>query len=122
MAIQISGTTVIDNSKRLAEGLESKYSSINLIGVTGNVARNGGLYILTTDGISISLPPFSVTPPVVGNEITFCAGYTGLTAGVTVTPNGNTVMGSVQDIVIDVENAFVVFTYVGGTIGWQVSM
>jgi len=122
MAIQISGTTVIDNGKRLAEGLVSKYSSINLISVTGNSARNGGLYILTTDGISISLPSFGVTPPVVGNEITFCAGYTGLTAGVTVTPNGNTVMGSIQNIVIDVENAFVVFTYVGGSIGWQVSM
>ena len=121
MAIQISGTTVIDNDKRLAEGLESKYSGVFKFSGSGFVAINNGLYVALTDGLSVSLPAFDPTTPL-GNQITFCAAYSTLTTGLTVLNNGNTVMGSVQDIVIDVENAFVKFTFVGGTIGWQVSM
>lgn len=122
MAIQISGTTVIDNSKRLAQRIV-KYSTTASSNVGFLNTIYNGLYIATADGAIALLPRINIDdPPVVGYQITFCAAYTPIVNGFTIQSNGNLVMGSAQDIVIDVENAFVVFTYVGGTIGWQVSM
>jgi len=113
MAIQISGTTVINDSKELASGLTSAYDTINA-GGSVTVANRQVRYV-TSDSQTVTLP----SGPGVGNEVVVING--GSFTGTVVGRNGQKIMGLSENITLDVEYAAVTFLYIDSTRGWVIT-
>ena len=113
MAIQISGTTVINNGRELATGLTSVYDTINA-GGTATVVNRQVRYV-TSDSQTITLP----LTPGVGNEVVVING--GEFTATVVARNGSNIMGLAEDITLDVNYAAVTFLYVDATRGWVIT-
>lgn len=112
MAIQISGTTVINNSRELGSGLTSAYDTVNAGGST--TLSNRQVRYVTSDSQTITLP----LSPSAGNEVIIING--GAFTGTIVARNGSVIMGLAENMTLDVEYAAITLLYVDATRGWVV--
>ena len=110
MAIQISGTTVINDSRELGTGLVSAYDTVDA-GGTATVVNRQVRYV-TSDSQTITLP----SSPGVGNEVVVING--GEFSATVVGRNGSNIMSLAEDMTLDVNYAAVTFLYVDATRGW----
>jgi len=107
MAIQISGTTVIDNNrKQVNTRLTSQVIS------TGTTATAGTHYYIDTDGTTLTLP----SSPTVGDVV----GVSEVSGGTTssIGRNGSNIMSAAEDLTLDSAYASFRLTYVDATVGW----
>jgi hypothetical protein len=111
MAIQISGTTVINNSRELGSGLTSAYDNVNAGGST--TLSNRQVRYVTSDSQTITLP----SSPSAGNEVVVINGNF---TGVIIARNGSNIMGLAENMTMDIAYAAVTFLYVDATRGWVV--
>lgn len=113
MAIQISGTTVINDSKQLGTGLVSAYDTITASS-NGATVTNRTVYCVNSDNKTINLP----ASPSAGNEVVIINGgaYTGTVVG----RNGQRIMGLQENINLDLEYASVRFIYINSANGWRI--
>ena len=92
MAIQISGTTVINDSRELGMGLVSAYDNVNA-GGTATVTNRQVRYV-TSDSQTITLPS-----PSAGNEVVIINGNF---TGTTVARNGSNIMSLGENMTLDI--------------------
>jgi hypothetical protein len=112
MAIQISGTTVINNDRELAVGLNSVYDVVSAT-ATSKTLVNREFCTVTAAGLTITLPP----SPVSGNEVVIVVGnFTNTVVG----RNGGNIMGLLEDMIIDNAYSAINFLYVDATRGWRI--
>ena len=83
---------------------------------TGYSAVNRDFIVVTTGGITITLP----AGPSAGDAITIKAGYTASSSSFTVARNGSNIASSGTDLTFDKDFAQITMTYINGTIGWSV--
>lgn len=112
MAIQISGTTVINDSRELGTGLVSAYDTVDA-GGTASVANRQVRYV-TSDSQTITLP----SSPAAGNEVVVINGNF---TGTIVARNGSNIMSLAEDITLDIAYSAVTFLYVDSTRGWVIT-
>ena len=89
---------------------------VPLIKGTGYSAVNRDFIVVTTGGITITLP----AGPSAGDAITIKAGYTASSSSFTVARNGSNIASSGTDLTFDKDFAQITMTYIDGTIGWSV--
>ena len=111
MAIKISGTTVINDSRELGSGLTSAYDTVNAGGTA--TATNRQVRYVTSDSQTITLP----SSPSAGNEVVVINGNF---TGTTVARNGSNIMSLGENMTLDIAYAAVTFLYVDSTRGWIV--
>ena len=114
MAIQISGTTVINDNRELATDLVSVYDTVTASGGGANLT-NRTVYCVTSDGQTINLPG----SPGPGNEVLIING--GEFTSTVVGRNGQNIMGLSENITLDMKYAAVTFLYIDSSNGWRVS-
>lgn len=112
MAIKISGTTVINNDKELATGLQSIYDRVFTVGVNTTLV-NRDFCEVTGVGLTVTLP----ATPTVGNEVKIGVGTF---VDTVVGRNGSSIMSIAEDITLDSQYVDVGFLFVGGTVGWRI--
>jgi len=119
MAIQISGTTVIDNSRNLANiathdsTVASMWDSITTT-ATSKTLVNREFCTITAAGQTITLP----ASPSAGGEVVISVGdFTDTVIG----RNSSNIMGLAEDMTIDVVNSTVNLVYIDATRGWRIS-
>ena len=83
---------------------------------TGYTAVNRDFIVVTTGGITITLP----AGPSAGDAITIKAGYTASSSSFTVARNNSNIASSGTDLTFDKDFAQITMTYINGTIGWSV--
>jgi len=113
MAIQISGTTVINDSRELASGLTSAYDTVT-VSASGGTVTNRTVYCVTADSQTINLP----SSPSAGNEVVIING--GSFTSTVVGRNGSNIMSLAEDITLDKAYAAMTFIYTDATRGWRV--
>ena len=113
MAIQISGTTIINNTKELDSGLKSAYPNISVSAGAGTVT-NRTVQVVTGQAQTITLP----ASPQVGNEV--CVMIQSEYLDNIVARNGQLIMGIAEDITMDIAWAGVTFLYTGSSLGWRI--
>tara|TARA_R100001129_G_scaffold23316_1_gene14852 strand:- start:54 stop:926 length:873 start_codon:yes stop_codon:yes gene_type:complete len=89
---------------------------VPLLKGTGYSAVNRDFIVVTTGGITITLP----AGPSAGDAITIKAGYTASSSSFTVARNGSNIASSGTDLTFDKDFAQITMTYINGTIGWSV--
>lgn len=113
MAIQISGTTVINDQRELASGLNSIYESVTTTAVNKTLV-NREFCTVTASGKTITLP----ASPSAGWEVVISVGdFTDTVIG----RNSQNIMGVAENMTIDVANATVNLVFVDATRGWRIS-
>ena len=112
MAIQISGNTVINDSRELGSALVSAYDSVTAGGTAS--LSNRTVYCVTSDSQTITLPG----SPAAGNEVVIING--GAFTATTVARNGSNIMSLAENITLDKEYAAMTFIYIDATRGWVV--
>jgi hypothetical protein len=137
MAIKISGTTVIDNSRNItnlgsaltlsqggtgattaaAARANLNTNSLPILKGTSYTAVAGEFVTATAGGITITLP----ASPSAGDTVTIKDG-TGAAATTTFTVgrNGSNIASSATNLIFDKNYAEITMTYINGTIGWSV--
>jgi hypothetical protein len=114
MAIQISGTTVINDQKELATGLQSVYER-TFVATASTTLQNRDYCVANVAGIAVTLP----ASPSAGNEVVIVVG--GNFTNTTVGRNSQYIMGVAEDMTIDKAYAAMNFVYSGiTTVGWRV--
>lgn len=112
MAVKISGTTVINDQKEIATGMQSIYERVFTVGVNTTLV-NRDFCEVTTAGLTITLP----ATPTAGNEVKIGVGtFTNTVVG----RNGSNIMSLAEDLTIDTQYVDVAFLFVGGTVGWRI--
>jgi len=114
MAIQISGTTVINDNRELGSGLISAYDTVTASS-GGATVSNRTVYCVTSDSQTINLP----ASPSAGNEVRVING--GEFVATVVGRNGQNIMGLAENITLDMKYASVTFLYINSSNGWRVS-
>ena len=112
MAIQISGTTVINNDKELGSGLNSVFDVVSTT-ATSKTLANREHCTVTAAGQTITLP----ISPIAGNEVVSIVGNFTDTI---VARNGSNIMDLAEDITLDKAYAAMNFLFVDATRGWRV--
>lgn len=112
MAIEISGTTVINDQSEIATGMQSIYDRVFTVGVNTTLI-NRDFCEVTGAGLTVTLPE----TPTVGNEVKIGVGTFTDTV---VARNGSNIMSLAEDITIDTQYVDIGFLYVGGTVGWRI--
>ena len=113
MAIQISGTTVINNDKELGSGLNSIYDVVSTT-ATSKTLANREFCTVTDAGQTITLP----ASPTAGNEVVISVGdFINTVIG----RNSQNIMGLAEDMTINVINSTVNLVYIDATRGWRIS-
>jgi len=119
MAIQISGITVIDNSRNLANiashdsTVTSMWDSITTT-ATSKTLVNREYCTVTAAGQTITLP----ASPSAGWEVVISVGdFTSTVIG----RNSRNIMGLPEDMTINVKNATVNLVFIDATRGWRIS-
>lgn len=113
MAIQISGTTVINNNAELASGLKSLYDANSSTAVNKTLV-NREFCNVTAGGKTITLP----ASPQPGWEVVIGVGNF---ANTIVGRNGSNIMSLAENMTIDRAHVAVNLVYINGTIGWRIS-
>jgi hypothetical protein len=119
MAIQISSTTVIDNSRNLANivSFDSTVTSVwdqVTTTATSKTLVNREHCTVTAAGQTITLP----ASPSAGWEVVVVIG--GTFTNTVVARNGQNIMGLAENMTIDKEYAAMNFLFVDATRGWRV--
>ena len=113
MAIQISGTPVINDQKEIATGLASLYDRVFSVGVSTTL-QNRDFCSVTASGITVTLP----ATPSSGNQVTVKVGnFTDTIIG----RNGSNIMSLAENMTIDAVNSTVDLIYVNATNGWEIT-
>jgi hypothetical protein len=113
MAIQISGTTVINNDKELGSGLKSIYDVVSTT-ATSKTLVNREYCTVTASAQTITLP----ASPTAGNEVVISVGnFTDTVIG----RNSQNIMGLAEDMTIDSRDATVNLVFIDATRGWRIS-
>lgn len=113
MAIQISGTTVINNDKQLGSGLQSLYDEVSTT-ATSKTLVNREFCTVTAAGQTITLP----ASPTAGNEVVISVGdFTNTVIG----RNSQNIMGLEEDMTIDSINSTLNLVFIDATQGWRIS-
>lgn len=112
MAIQISGNTVINDSRELGTALTSAYDTVTA--GTSTTITNRTVYYVTSSGQTITLP----ASPGVGNEVIIVNG--GSFTNTIVARNGSNIMSLAENITLDKAYAAMTFIYIDATRGWVV--
>lgn len=112
MALQIAGTTVVTNDRRVGAGMSSLYGRI-YAGGTQTLSNREMIYV-TSNSQTITLP----ASPNLGNEVVIVVGNY---AGVVIGRNSQNIMGLAENMMIDVPYAAVRLTYIDTTRGWIIS-
>lgn len=117
MAIQISGTPVIDNSRNLVNA-NRIYTTFTSEQATSKAVTNREFCNVTASNVTITLP--AVTESSVGWEVV--VGISTSSTNTTVTRNSvsDKIMGLAEDITIDYGNVAVTFVYTGSNYGWRI--
>ena len=113
MAIQISGTTVINNDKELGSGLNSIYDRVISVGVSTTL-QNRDFCQVTVDLCTITLP----ASPVAGNEVVVGVQTFSNTV---IGRNSQNIMGLAEDMTIDSPDSTVNLVFIDATKGWRIS-
>jgi hypothetical protein len=119
MAIQISGTNVIDNSRNLANiathasTVTSMWSTITTT-ATSKTLVNREFCTVTAAGQTITLP----ASPSTGWEVSISIGDFQDTV---VGRNSQNIMGLAEDMTIDAKNSTINLVYIDSTRGWRFS-
>jgi hypothetical protein len=112
MAIQISGTNVIDNDRNLVNAGRI-YTTVTNNQTTSKTLGNREFVSVTTGGLTITLP----ASPAAGNEVAIQVGdFTDTVIG----RNSQNIMGLAEDMTIDVEYVTVNLFFTDATRGWRV--
>ena len=112
MAIQISGTNVIDNDKNLVNAGRI-YTTVSNNQTTSKTLGNREFVSVTTAGLTMTLP----ASPAAGNEVAIQVGdFTDTVIG----RNSQNIMGLAEDMTIDVANRTVNLVFTDATRGWRV--
>ena len=112
MAIQISGTTVINNDKELGSGLNSIYDVVSTT-ATSKTLANREFCTVTAATQTITLP----VSPTAGNEVVISVGnFTNTVIG----RNSQNIMDLAENITLDKAYAAMNFLFVDATRGWRV--
>ena len=118
MAIKISGTTVVGDSRSL-ENVSIGASTITTLtsGIsttsTAKTLVNREFCEVTDSGQTITLP----ASPTVGHEVNVAIGNF---TDTTVARNGSNIMSLAENITLDVAYKNVRFVYVNATVGWRI--
>lgn len=113
MAIQISGTSVINDQKEIATGLVSLYDRVFSVGVSTTL-QNRDFCSVTASGTTVTLP----ATPSSGNQVTVKVGnFTDTILG----RNGSNIMSLAENMTIDAVNSTVDLIYVNATKGWEIT-
>ena len=113
MAIQISGTTVINNDRELGSGLNSLYDVISTT-ATSKTLVNREYCTVTASGQTITLP----ASPSAGWEVVISVGdFTDTVIG----RNSQNIMGVAENMTINVANATVNLVFIDTTRGWRIT-
>ena len=112
MAIQISGTTVIDNSRNLLNAGRI-YTTVSNNQTTSKTLGNREFVSVTTAGLTMTLP----ASPAAGWEVAIQVGdFTNTVIG----RNGQNIMGLPDNMTIDAEYVTVNLFFTDATRGWRV--
>lgn len=106
MAIQVSGTTVIDDSRKL---VNYRLTSSE---ISTNTDATAGQYYVATASLTLTLP----ATPTVGDIVGFQNSSGTITC--VIERNGSNIMSLAQNLTIDSLNASVLLQYVSATRGW----
>ncbi len=113
MAIQISGNTVINDSRELGTALVSAYDTITA-SATGATITNRTVFCVTASGQTITLP----ASPAAGNEVVVING--GSFIDTIIARNGSNIMSLAENMTLDKAYAAMTFIYIDATRGWIV--
>jgi hypothetical protein len=112
MAIQISGTNVIDNDRNLVNAGRI-YTTVSNNQTTSKTLGNREFVSVTSAGLTMTLP----ASPAAGNEVAIQVGdFTNTVIG----RNSQNIMGLAEDMTIDVANRTVNLVFTDATRGWRV--
>jgi hypothetical protein len=112
MAIQISGTNVIDNDRNLVNAGRI-YTTVSNNQTTSKTLGNREFVSVTSAGLTMTLP----ASPAAGNEVAIQVGdFTDTVIG----RNSQNIMGLAEDMTIDVANRTVNLVFTDATRGWRV--
>jgi hypothetical protein len=112
MAIQISGTNVIDNDRNLVNAGRI-YTTVSNNQTTSKTLGNREFVSVVGAGLTMTLP----ASPAAGNEVAIQVGdFTDTVIG----RNSQNIMGLAEDMTIDVENRTVNLVFTDATRGWRV--
>ena len=114
MAIQISGTTVINNDAELGSGLKSLYDAVTTT-ATNKTLVNREFCTVTADNLTLTLP----ANPASGWEVMIS--IAGLYNGTVVGRNGQNIMGLAENMTIDAAFSTINLVYIDSTRGWRLS-
>jgi len=112
MAIQISGTTVIDNSNNLVNAGRI-YTTVSNNQTTSKTLGNREFVSVTSAGLTITLP----ASPAAGNEVAI---QVGAFTNTIIARNAQNIMGLAENMTIDAENVTVNLFFTDATRGWRV--
>lgn len=119
MAIKISGTTVIDNSRNLANisthdsTVTSMWDSVTTTSISKTLV-NREFCTVTSEGQTITLP----ASPSPGWEVVISVGDFYKTV---INRNGQNIMGLSENMTINVRNVTVNLVFVDSVRGWRIS-
>ena len=113
MAIQISGNTVINDSRELGTALTSAYDTVTA-SASGATIGNRTVYCVTADSQTVTLP----ASPTAGNEVVIING--GEFTGTVVGRNSSNIMGLAENMTLDKNYAAMTFIYIDASNGWRV--
>ena len=119
MAIQISGTSVIDNSRNLVnivsfdDTVTSSYNRVNST-LSNADLLNRDYYIAASSSLTFRLP----ANPSPGNEVVVSV-YDNVP--LTIHSNGKNIMSKSENLIIDVNRSTVRLVYVNEASGWVIS-
>ena len=112
MAIQISGTTVIDDSRNLVNAGRI-YTTVSNNQTTSKTLGNREFVSVVGAGLTMTLP----ASPAAGNEVAIQVGaFTNTVIG----RNGENIMGLPENMTIDAEYVTVNLFFTDATRGWRV--
>tara|TARA_B100001559_G_scaffold179186_1_gene150005 strand:+ start:15317 stop:15661 length:345 start_codon:yes stop_codon:yes gene_type:complete len=113
MSIQISGTTIITDSKTLSSGLTSAYDNV-YTATSGTSIGNRQVVCLNGEYQTVTLP----SSPSSGNEVVIVNG--GAYKETIVARNGQRIMGLQENMKLDLEYVSVRLIFINSANGWRV--
>jgi hypothetical protein len=112
MAIQISGTNVIDNDRNLVNA-GRVYTTITNNQTTSKTLGNREFVSVTSAGLTMTLP----ASPAAGNEVKIQVGDFDNTV---IARNSQNIMGLAENMTIDVADVTVSLLFTDATRGWRI--
>jgi hypothetical protein len=111
MAIQVQGTTVVDDSRKLVN-----YRRTN-VAISANTTANVGVYYVATSNLTLTLP----SSPANGDFVAFQT-FNANSQNCVIARNGANIMYLAEDL--DINQAFATFQlhYLNANIGWVLSV